>query len=303
MKRLIPLLILSILFFVGCDTYNKIMKKSEPIESEISEDVLSEILGEPVGEKPKEEEIMTIDKKELKKIKREQRKQEKIEMGDTLNLGQKFWYALFPKTIERELSYPLIYKEKPRSILVLYPWNWSKREDAGDIFLINMTRELSLKGYYVPSVLKSFSDYKADTMFSAKYIKHSDAKALGEEYGVDAVLYSTIYSLNKNWWSTAITSSGEFFMISTKTEDTLFFRKTEFIYDTPKPAYKPSKKSEVFNMDMTREVPFFGLGHQMCKYVFIDIPFGPYHKKYMKDQKKFSHPQYIDFKINMRLDY
>lgn len=302
MKRLIFILCLTVLFFSSCDVYNRIMKKEEPSETEISQDILAEITGES---KPQIQDtnILTVSKKELKKIKKEQDKKDKIARGDTLNFAEKFWYALFPKTIEREKNFPLMYKETPKSILVLYPWNRSKRDDASEIFLTNITKALSLRGYYIPSAINSFNDYRTDTLFSSQYIPHSKAKELGQIYGVDAVLYVTIYSLNKNWWSTSITSAAEYHLISTKTSDTLFFRKTEFIYDTPKPAYKPNKKSEIFNMDIDREVPFFGLGYQMTNYVFIDFPFGPYHKKHLKDKEKFSHPRIINYKINMRLDY
>ena len=302
MKRLIFILCLTVLFFSSCDVYNRIMKKEEPSETEISQDILAEITGET---KPQIQDtnILTVSKKELKKMKKEQDKRDKLARGDTLNFAEKFWYALFPKTIEREKNFPLMYKETPKSILVLYPWNRSKRDDASEIFLTNITKALSLRGYYIPSAINSFNDYRADTLFSSQYIPHSKANELGQIYGVDAVLYVTIYSLNKNWWSTSITSSAEYHLISTKSLDTLFFRKTEFIYDTPKPAYKPNKKSEIFNMDIDREVPFFGLGYQMTNYVFIDFPFGPYHKKHLKDKEKFSHPRIINYKINMRLDY
>lgn len=303
MRKLLILSIFCLFLFSSCDIYNRVFKKTEPTETEVAGDVLANITGESKETMPLDSNITKVSKKELKKIKKAQNKAEKLARGDTLNIAEKFWYALFPITIERVKSFPKMYSEQPKSILVLYPWNRSKREDASEMFITNITKELSLKGYYVVSAINTFNIHKKDTTFSHEYIKHNQAGELRKKYGVDAVLYVTIYSMNKYWWSSSVTSGADYYLVSTKTGDTLFNRKTEFIYDTPVPAYKPNKKSDIFNMDKDREVPFFGLSYQMNRYVFIDIPFGPYHKKYMKDQKKFSHPKEMNYKINMRLDY
>lgn len=302
MRKLVFIIILSTFLFNSCDVYKKVFKKSQPTEQEISDDVLANITGE-VKPEIQDTNILKVSKKELKQIKKEQDRLDKIARGDTLSIAKKFWYALFPKTIEREKNFPLMYKEKPKSILVLYPWNRSKRDDAGYIFLTNINKELSHRGYYTTSAINTFNTYKSDSLFTSQYIKHSKSIEIGKDYGVDAVLFVTIYSLNKNWWSTSVTSAADYFLISTKSLDTLFSRKTEFIYDTPIPSYKPNNKSDIFNMDKDTEVPFFGLSYQMNKYVFIDLPFGPYHKKHLKDKKKFSHPRVINYKLNMRLDY
>jgi Uncharacterized protein conserved in bacteria len=244
--------------------------------------------------------VEVLSKKEINKLKKEREKQDKISSGDTLSWFKKNKELYFPTKIDRDSSYPLMYKEKPKSILILYPYNRSKIVQASQMFVMNIAKEFALRGYYVVSPLTTFELYKQDTMACAKKTQPSEVKKYKQDYGVDAVLFVTIYTLRKNWWSTNINSVAEYCLISTQSGDTLFYRKADFNYDTPIPPYKEKKTQDgSFKMDQ-KSLMYFGTCYQMQHSVFMDFPFGPYHKEYMLDRKKFSYRKIMKYKLDMR---
>lgn len=295
-KVLILLAILSL--FISCDIAKKIIDKNIPQEVDQSEDVIADITGEK-KEVVVDTTITLLSKKEIKKIKKDREREDKIARGDTLSFVKKKYLEFFPKREDRIVSYPRIYSEKPKTILLIYPWNRSKNQYASEMYLINIAKELSQRGYYVIPTMLTIDKHKQDTMFSAEYIKGSETGRFKEEFGADAVMFVTIYSLNKPWWSTNINSVAEYTLFSTTTTDTLFYRRADFNYDSPIPSYKPAKTDNSYEMDQ-RTIPLFGTCFQMQRSVFMDFPYGPYHKNYLKDQEKFSYQREMRYKIDAR---
>ena len=125
----------------------------------------------------------------------------------------------------------------------------------------------------------------------------SDLRNIRKQYDADAVLFITVYRFDNPYWSTSTKAVAHYTMISTKTADTLFARQLEFNYDTPIPP------KEYHNKDLeldNEQVYDLGVMEQMQIYAFEDIPYGPYHKKYKKDQKRYSKQQEVKYKINVR---
>ncbi len=293
------LLLISIVFlFVSCDVAKKIIDKNMPEEVDQTEDVIAEITGEK-KEVIIDTTVTLLTKKEIKKIKKDREKEDKIARGDTLGFVKKKFYQFFPKREDRIVSYPKMYSEKPKSILLIYPWNRSKNQYASEMYIINLSKELSQRGYYVIPTMVTLNKHTQDTMFSSQYIKADEIRKYKEEFGADAVMFVTVYSLSKPWWSTNINSVAEYALLSTTTTDTLFYRRADFNYDSPIPPYKPIKSKDTYEMDQ-RTIPLFGTCFQMQRSVFMDFPYGPYHKNYLKDQKKFSYQKEMRYKIDAR---
>ncbi|MDR0971057.1 MAG: DUF799 family lipoprotein [Bacteroidales bacterium] len=299
MKNII-LLIFTFIFFVfsSCDSAKKIVEDKLSDNSDSSEEVIADI----TGEKPQEDidtTVVQLSKKEIKKLKKEREKQEKIASGDTIPFLKKKWKEFFPKREKRKISFPSIYSEKPKTILLLYPFNRSKKEEASQMYIINIQKELSQRGYYIIPASLTIEENRNDTLFSSKYVKPYEIKKYKDIYGADAVMFLTIYSLDKPWWSTKISSTAEYCLISTKTIDTLFYRKAEFNYDSPIPPYKAKKADDEYKIDKSN-IPFFGACYKMQESVFMDFPYGPYNKKYLKDTNDFSYQKYMTYKIDAR---
>ena len=86
-------------------------------------------------------------------------------------------------------------------------------------------------------------------------------------------------------------------MVSTKTGEVLFSRHADFNFDSQSPAKTKSKNGLIENEKINN---FIGICQQMQRYVFSDMPIGPYHKDYLMDQKKFSHKKEMKYKISVK---
>ncbi|MDR0790143.1 MAG: DUF799 domain-containing protein [Bacteroidales bacterium] len=290
-KRIVLFMIIA-LFMAGCNVADKV-KDKYMVEDEVrTEDVLAEIKGEPKKEVVKDTTVKPVSKRELKRMAKKQKKEEKRLSGDTLN----FFERKFPKKIQRDSIYPQVYKSQPRSILIIYPYNRSKEQYGDRMFLTAMTKELTLKGYYLFPVTAIAQQAKQDTAFNSRYQTAANAKSYYKDYGADVALYITIYSINKPWWSTKTEIVADYTMISTHTEDTLFHRQATFEYSSPFPL---KDKSETSLLADNKEFQIFEAVEQMQHYVFLDFPYGPYHPEYLKDKKKFSHQTEMNYKISI----
>lgn len=213
------------------------------------------------------------------------------------NVIQRTWEEAFPKHVDRDIPYSNIYQEQPKTIMILYPWNRSSYKDAADMLLIATTKEIASKGYYVTSMIATRQMYKMDTSFCSKYIKLHELKTIGETYGVDAVMFTTIYRFDNPYWSTSTKANVHYTLISTKTMDTLFHRIIEFEYDTP----LAPKQNKDLSLELDEQQRYdLGVMLQLNIFALRDFPKGPYHKKYNSDRKKFSNKQQMKYKINVR---
>lgn len=278
--------------FTACNVTDKVKDKYLKEDEIRTEDILAEITGEKKNEPIKDTTVNPISKKELKRLAKEQKRREKELAGDTLN----FFEKNFPKKIRRDSIYSKVYKELPRSIFVVYPWNRSKNQYGDKLFLTALTKELSIKGYYLFPVTSLDEHAKMDTLFNSHWLTAAKTPLIYKEYGADIALFITIFSINKEYWSTQTEIVADYTMISTHTHDTLFHRQATFSYRSPFPL---KDKSEDSFWESSKEMQIYEAIEQMQHYVFLDFPYGPYHKEYLKDKKKFSHSNYMNYKISI----
>lgn len=213
------------------------------------------------------------------------------------NFVKKICRKIFPKREKRYKTYDKLYSEAPKRILIAYPWNRSNYNKAGEMLYIMATKMLGKRGYYVYSAIEGMERHKKDTMFSSQYIQLKDLKNIQEQYDADAVMFITVFRFDNPYWSSATKSVAHYTLISTKTLDTLFVRKLEFNYDTPIPPKEYHNKELELDSEQVYDL---GVIEQMQIFAFQDIPYGPYHKKYNKDKKKYSQKKEIKYKINVR---
>lgn len=294
-KRTLYILFLVALLNSSCSLLEK-FKKQEPQPQLTTEDVIRMVMGQQVT--PAQDTTVTkLSEKEQAAYKKElERQLEESEEAEP-NWVERTWRKVFPKKVERDITYPEMYVEKPKTILVVYPWNRSKEKYADEMFYSAICEELQLKGYYVLPALPLLDEFKADTLFSSQYCKKEDSKKYLSKYGVDAVLYVTIYTIKKEWWTTNVNMNAQYDLISTKTNETLFSRHADFNYDSQMPTKKKNKKSLI---EDEKENHYLGICQQMQRYAFLDLPIGPYHKDYLLDQKRFSHKKDMRYKVNVK---
>lgn len=294
-KKTLYILFLVALLNSSCSLLDK-FKKTETEPQLTTEDVIQMVMSQQVVT-PQDTIVAKMSDKEQAEYKKELEKQMQEWEEKEPNWVQRTWRKIFPKKVEREINYPEMYKEKPKTIMVVYPWNRSKEKFADEMFYSSICEELTLKGYYVLPSMPLIDEFKADTLFSSQYYKQEDTKKLQAKYGVDAVLYVTIYSLKKEWWTTNVNINAQYDLVSAKTNEELFSRHADFNYDSQMPTKKKNKKSLI---EDEKENHYLGICQKMQRYVFLDMPIGPYHKDYLLDQKRFSHKKDMRYKVNVK---
>lgn len=95
--------------------------------------------------------------------------------------------------------YPKLYKELPKSILVLPAQNTTTSVDATDHFRYTIAKPLSEKGYYVFPVHLVDSFFKSENLSNAEQIRQIPVKKLKEIFNPDAILYVEINAWDTNY--------------------------------------------------------------------------------------------------------
>ncbi len=280
-------------YFESLSTMDQIVYRMQhPEQAEEKED------KEEITENKKEfdinnytdEDVIALSDKEKKRILASKDKKE----GNFITRAYK---KAFPKKVPRSEAYPKIYIEQPKSLLVLYPWNRSEYRQASEMAYTSCVKELSQKGYYLPSALVFMDEIKKDTLLSTQFVNIDKIKECKTLYNVDAVMLLTIYRVEKPWWSTNINVVAHYDLISTSTGDTLFTRHADFNYDSPMPLKTKNNDKLITEPEVSL---YLGLFEQMQKYVLLDMPVGPYHENYGKDKNKRSQPKENKYKVNIK---
>lgn len=213
------------------------------------------------------------------------------------NFFKRTYRKVFPKKEARSKVYSKMYNEKPLTIMVVYPWNRSEYKEASEMAYTGCVRELCEKGYYVLPALSFMDELKKDTTKNTKYLTSEQIKSFKEKYNADAVLLMTIYRAEKPWWSTNINVVTHYDLISTQSLDTLFVRHADFNYDSPMPVKEKNNKKLLNDPE---RMLYLGLFERMQKYVFLDLPAGPYHKDYQQDKKRKAESQEVKYKVTIK---
>lgn len=213
------------------------------------------------------------------------------------NFFKRTYRKIFPKKEARSTIYSKIYEEKPLTIMVAYPWNRSEYKVASEMAYTACVKELSEKGYYLLPALSFMDELQKDTTKNTKYLTPEQIKSFKEKYNVDAVLLLTIYRVEKPWWSTNINVVTHYDLISTQSLDTLFVRHADFNYDSPMPVKEKNNKKLLNDPE---QLLYLGLFERMQKYVFLDLPAGPYHKDYQQDKKRKAEQQEVKYKVTIK---
>ncbi len=121
-------------------------------------------------------------------------------------------------------TYKNIYEEKPVSILALPPINKSTKVEAKELFYSSLAVPFTLQGYYVMPPLLAMEILKEESAYDAEMFINSSMKRVGELFGVDAVLFTTIHEWTKTAIASQIRVRIEYLLKSTKTDEILFNR-------------------------------------------------------------------------------
>jgi len=183
--------------------------------------------------------------------------------------------------------YPKMYEEKPVSLLVLPPMNYSSNVEAKDYLYTSISRPLIDAGYYVIPTVLSMEILRAESAYDAELFVDKPLTVFKDYFGADAVVFAEIQSWSKIGFG--IETNLRYYIKSTHTGEILFDRSCQLYLDT---------SSEISNNDSllgvllnvaasaakTATTDHIVAARMANSRIFKDIPRGKYDPLYLQDQ-------------------
>jgi hypothetical protein len=201
-----------------------------------------------------------------------------------------------PKTITKADKFPLMYEEKPLTILILPPMNESTAADAKAYYATTIQEVVSYWGYYVLPYEVTSDFLKMQGIYDSELIHNVPLGKFREYFGADAVLFTTIKKWNLTYMVLAanLTVSIAEELKSTKTNQTLWTYTGTVVVDLSGGNTGGGLAGLIAKAIVTAAssamADYVPYARQANYRALATFPFGKYHPDYMKDQKM----QFID---------
>ena len=129
-----------------------------------------------------------------------------------------------PNLVTKSAKFPLMYEEKPLTILVLPPINSTTAADAKGYYATTISPPLALSGYYVLPIEVTDDILKSQGLYDTEMIGDQPLDRFGQYFGADAVLFTHIKKWDKSYMVLAatLTVSVDARLKSTKTNRVLW---------------------------------------------------------------------------------
>ncbi len=182
-----------------------------------------------------------------------------------------------------EKQYPLMYSEKPVSIVIMPPINKTTHVEAKDYFYTTMYAPLCEKGYYVFSPYLTMDLFQSESAYDAENFINGSLTSFRDVLGADAAMFTIITEWRRNNVGGKITAEVEYILRSTKTGETLYSRKGKITLDTSVNSGNLLVKA-IANVISTASTDKVEAGRACNVYVLSNMPAGVYNTaKYGKD--------------------
>ena len=190
----------------------------------------------------------------------------------------------------KSVTYKTLYEEKPLSILALPPINKSTKVEAKELFYSSLAVPFTLNGYYVMPPLLSMEILKEESAYDAEMFINGSLKKVGELFGVDAVLFTTIHEWTKTSIASQINVKIEYLLKSTKTDEILFNRIGDVTLSISMNtgSVLGNLVGSMIATSLTKEIV---VGRSCNIFTISDIPAGKYNPLYGQDGEKKAQPK------------
>lgn len=194
------------------------------------------------------------------------------------------------KLLTKSATYKTLYEEKPLSILALPPINKSTKVEAKELFYSSLAVPFTLNGYYVLPPLLSMEILKEESAYDSEMFINGSMKKVGELFGVDAVLFTTIHEWTKTAIASQINVKIEYLLKSTRTDEILFNRIGDVTLNISLNTGNPLVNivGSMIATSLTKEIV---VGRNCNIYTISDIPAGKYSPMFEKDGELKAQPK------------
>jgi hypothetical protein len=189
--------------------------------------------------------------------------------------------------VPKSQRYASMYEEKPVSILVMPLINRSTKVEAKELFYSSLIVPLSQRGFYVMPPLLTMEILREESAYDAEMFIDSSMRPVGELFGVDAVLFTTIHEWAKTTIASQIRVVVEYTLKSAHTDEVLFTRKGDITYN-PSANTGSILGNMLTNMLTTALTKEIEIGRKCNIYTLGDMPAGKYSPSWGADGETMS---------------
>lgn len=193
--------------------------------------------------------------------------------------------ATVNKTSKADL-YPEMYREMPKSVLVLPAINQSTAADAPNLYSSTIAQPLADAGFYVLSTEITRKFLENEGLGTGEQTASVPPQKFGEIFGADAVLYVTIDTWDTNYWVVGgnVTVGISYVLKSTKTGAKLWTYANKIVLNTSGDSNNGGLLAAIIVTAIkTSTQDYVPVARQVNFLALNSIPFGEYHQQHGKD--------------------
>jgi hypothetical protein len=189
-----------------------------------------------------------------------------------------------PRTTTKQNQFPLMYQEKPLSVVIVPPINETTDVQAKEYYATTIQEPLCQVGYYTLPYEITTEILKREGMYDTEAYQNQSFNQFGEFFGADAVFISRIKSWNKNYMviSSTLEVDVDCALVSTKSNTVLWSYRGRIKVDLSSSTGNPllSIAITAFNTVVADYVPY---AQQVNETIVTALPKGKYHSKFGQD--------------------
>jgi hypothetical protein len=201
-----------------------------------------------------------------------------------------------PKNPTKGETFPKMYEDQPRSVLILPPMNESTDAEAKDYYMTTVEVPFAMAGYYTFPVEMVSDIMKQEGVYDTEILYNMPLAKFYEYFGADTVLFTHI----KKWdvayavVASTLTVSIEARLLSTKTSEELWRYEGSVRVDLSGGNSSGSIEGLIVNAIATAintaSADYVKYAHIVNANMIYTLPAGPYSAMHMQDQGMLLNP-------------
>lgn len=204
--------------------------------------------------------------------------------------------------ILKSVAYKGMYDEKPITILLMPPINRSTCVEAKEYFHSTLNVPVANAGFYVIPPFISMEILKKESAFDAELFINAPLNKFGEVFGADVALFTIINKWDKTSVAAKVSVEIEYIFKSIRTNEILFTRTADVIYDTSVHTNTGGAFGALADMAAsalaTAFTKYVDVARTCNAYTLKDLPAGKYSPLYGTDGVQKAGPKNFSVTLN-----
>lgn len=183
-------------------------------------------------------------------------------------------------------TFPLMYSQRPLTVLTLPPINLSTAPEAKEYFMSTLSETVSESGYYFLPLEVTTPFLKAEGLYDTEIITDDVLPQFKEYFNADAVLITKIVEWDKSYYVLGgnVTVALDFSLQSTTTGEILWSYNGRIVYNTSGNSNNGLLVALIETAIKTAAQDYVPIAKAINLKVFQTVPVGKYSPRYNMDQ-------------------